>query len=189
MKPLALCLVLILVVSACETQSQQEGAHVHGVARLNIALDAPRQATIELEAPAESFYGFEYEPTSAADIQARDAALALLRTRIAELVVLPPDLGCNFDTLSVDVLEEDHADEAEHEAAEGQTAEHEAVEGEHREVHATYRLTCAADLAGTVARVALGDHFAGIEELEVVYLAADGQRSSHLEGGTGDFEF
>jgi Protein of unknown function (DUF2796) len=44
----------------------QHGAHVHGTATLNIAIEE-RTATVELITPAESIIGFEHQAKSAAD--------------------------------------------------------------------------------------------------------------------------
>jgi hypothetical protein len=49
-------------------KQHQHGAHVHGSAKLDIAVE-DRTATIEIESPAESIIGFEHKARTDADQQ------------------------------------------------------------------------------------------------------------------------
>lgn len=179
--------IFALLLAGCGGAVAPEGAHVHGVARLNVALDDARGGTVELIAPAESLYGFEHAATSDADRATQEAALATLRDEIGRLLVLDPALGCRFEAQEVDVVYEDHAHEdgeADAEHADGE----ESISGTHSEVHAAWALACDADLTDTTARAAFGDAFPGIEELVVTVLSDAGQTSLELAGGNGELD-
>ncbi len=182
------CLILTLGITACDTQTQSEDAHVHGHARLAIAVEGPTEAEIEFESPAQSLYGFEHEPSTAEEEAVQAEALASLDTEIAELLVVPEPLGCRFETLAVEVVEDEHEGEA-HEDDEYEGEEHEAgTSGEHREVHARYRLSCESPLDGSRLSADFGSRFEGIEELIVTILGDDGQRGLELEDGRGEID-
>jgi len=200
------CLILALGTSACDYQTQSDGAHVHGHARLAIAMEESGVAEIEFESPAQSLYGFEQEPSTAEEQDAQVEALEALDLGIAGLLVAPGELNCRFETLSVEVSEEEHEggdrhddadseeEEAGHESEDGASEDaaaedHESeTSGEHREIHARYRLTCDAPLAGETLKADFGSRFEGIEELIVTILGDAGQRSLELEAGRGEID-
>jgi hypothetical protein len=125
-----------------------EGAHEHGVARLNVVVEGTT-ATIEFISPAMGVYGFEYEPSTDDDRRRQAEGLETLRTRFAEMLVFDPGLGCTVEPIHVGMEGEahDHAasdahaddeehvhDPAHHEGEEyaGHEAEHaHEEEGEH----------------------------------------------------------
>jgi hypothetical protein len=59
-------------------EHRQHGAHVHGLAILNLALDG-QQIRIELHSPAANIVGFEHAPASAVHHAALDQAVARLQ--------------------------------------------------------------------------------------------------------------
>lgn len=80
-------------------------AHEHGAAKLNIATDG-KQLTINLEAPLDSFLGFERAPKNAAEKAKVDAAVAQLNAgdklfkieaaagcRLAKTTLMAPVIG------------------------------------------------------------------------------------------------
>lgn len=188
----ASAVLVLLALAGCSSQSASEGAHVHGLARLTIAIDDPRSATVELVAPAESIYGFEHAPSSDEDRAAQAGALEALERRAGDLLAFDAALACALEPLEVEVhgddqageaTDDDHADEAADEDHAG-----EAVSGTHREVRAAYALSCAGDLTGTTARASFGATFPGIETLEVIVLGPSGQSSHRLDHGDGEVD-
>ncbi len=204
------------LVAGCDTQTQSEGTHVHGTARLTIAIDNSMSAGVEFTAPAESIYGFEHEASTVEEIAARDSAISVLQTHFGELLVLPEALGCRIEDAIVDIelddadydddvdsddadregdgepdvdSDDEHADDdvdSDDEDADDQ--DNDTLSGEHAEVHATYLLICSGELAGARASVTIGEVFPGIEMLSVTVLSASGQQSATLEGGTGSVD-
>ena len=182
---LLLPLTPAMALVACDSQTHSEDAHVHGLARLTIAIDSDAEAQVVFESPSESIYGFEHEPRTPEEQAAQDDALATLETGFGDLLVLPEALGCTIASAEVSVEADDHGDHDEDGHDEdGHDDEHEG-EAVHTEVHATYALSCDAGLENAEAEVALGEAFAGIEELEVILLTAGGQTAERLEGGVG----
>lgn len=189
--------VLALVLSGCNMQTQSEGAHVHGSGKLNVAIETDATAVIEFEAPAESIYGFEHEAASEEEKQAQSQALDTLRRRFAEMLILPPALGCAIESTAADVVAEEHghegeAEEEDHHEDENGTGEsdhEEEVSGEHSEVHASYDVRCESSLRGARARVDLGTFFPDLHELTVTVLSDADQHSVQLEDARGELDF
>ena len=67
-------LLLLAALGIAATAAAREGAHSHGLVRLNVAIDA-KTLTVQLEAPLDSLLGFEHRPRTAAQKQASDALL------------------------------------------------------------------------------------------------------------------
>jgi hypothetical protein len=109
------------------------GAHVHGVARLDMALDG-RTLEFELDTPAMNIVGFEHPATTDAD----KMKLALARETLLKphgLFSIPEAAQCTVVKQSLESpLFGDKDDDDDHGAGE---AEH-----EHSEIHGHYQLTC-----------------------------------------------
>lgn len=173
-----------------------EGAHEHGVARLNVVVESTT-ATVEFISPAMGVYGFEYEPTSDEDRRRQAAGLETLRTRFAEMLVFDPGLGCTVEPVHVGMEgeahehgedhehdpshhhgedyagheaehahDEEHAHEDEHAHDDTQGHDEHGHEG-HAEVHAEFRVTCSGPLSGTRLTLNVGQILPGIEQIDV----------------------
>jgi hypothetical protein len=64
-------LLLVALGVSCSALAK-EGAHVHGLVKLDVAVDA-KTLTVQLEAPLDSLVGFEHRPRTAAQKQAAEA--------------------------------------------------------------------------------------------------------------------
>jgi hypothetical protein len=84
-----LLLCLVLPASAPVLAAH---AHVHGQARLDVAVDG-RQLSLHLDSPLESLLGFEHPPYNAAQVQAAREMVARLRDA-QNLFVATPAAGC-----------------------------------------------------------------------------------------------
>ncbi len=183
-------IVLLATLAACEPghHHHQEGAHVHGVVRLNLAIDGEKNLGVELHAPAESIYGFEHTAKSEADKQKQSAAMNQLKNDFASLIGL--GANCRVVSSEVEVHSGDHDD---HDDNHGHDDEHKhdddhahddgAVSGEHSEVHAAYVYECESAIAGTELRPTLHAAFAGIESIQIQILGDDRQDSSVITRG------
>ena len=150
----------------------QEGAHVHGAATFNLAVDGDHKFGIELRAPAQSIYGFEHEATSEADRATRDAALAKLsQAGFAELIGLDAGAGCRVLSHEVE----------EHSAGDGHDHDHEDEHAAgHREIHLSIVYECEQSLAGRELRPQLFQAFAPLETLQVQIITDRAQRSQTI---------
>ena len=175
-------LVVLLVAiffSACDTHHHYEGAHQHGVVTVFIAVDGPSDLTVDVRGPAESFYGFEHEPTNPEEQAAQDAALTKLRDQFTELFIFPSASRCQVSQHEV-VVERPAADEHDHENETPE--EHAEHDGEHQEVHGIYAVQCQGTVEGETLAIALTEHFTGIETVNVQLLGNREQRGFEFDG-------
>lgn len=83
----------LLLGGACAAQAAGQ-AHVHGAARLDIAVEATR-LTLQMESPLDSLLGFERAPRT--DAERRQAAALVARLKAADtLFKIDPAAGCTL---------------------------------------------------------------------------------------------
>ena len=162
------------------------GAHEHGAARLNAALDGKR-LELELISPGMNLLGFEHAPASAED----EAKVARARSQLEQpqaLFGLPAAAGCNVSEqeFTGKLLGSAHAgyqrqDDHEHEHKPKHDHDHGHQASEHSDIEAHYRFDCsnpnalqALDLKG------LFETFPGTEKIQVQLIGPNGQQGSEL---------
>lgn len=141
------------------------GAHQHGVAKLEVAVDGNSLA-IHLESPLANLVGFEHVP--AKDREKRLAWNLLEALRQGDGFFLPTvAAGCKLAEARVvaPVLE-------------GQ-----AGEGQHADLDADWRYTCSQPARLTGMKVGLFAKYPGIKRLEAVVVTGQGQKAFRLTGG------
>jgi hypothetical protein len=144
----------------------QHGAHVHGTAKLNIAVEE-RTATVEFESPAESIIGFEHKAKTAADQQKQTQALDLFKTKIDSMVIFEPALGCRLSPTNLDVIQQDQ---------------------EHSEVHGVFAVSCDRPLAGSKIRFGFTKAFPALQSVNVQVVAATQQIGATIQQDRGQVE-
>jgi hypothetical protein len=157
----------LFVASLLGAQQRGHKAHEHGHAKLNIAFETTTGApvgAIELESPADSILGFEHVAKTPADKARQEKALALLKARFGEMVVLPA--GCKMTPAKVEVH----------------------VEGQHAEVHAEFTAKCAGPIAGKTISFGFAKVFPKIEEVEVQMIAGTQQAKLEVEKDKGTLQ-
>lgn len=155
------------------------GAHEHGVASLNVALDG-QTLEIQLESPAMNLVGFEHEAKSDAD----KAKVASARKHLEQpqaLFALPIEAKC---ALQESELESPLLGDAEH-------AEHEhGDEHGHSDIDASYHFTCAnAEALKTLELGSFFGTFPGTEKLEVQLIGPSGQQGAELTPSNSRLSF
>lgn len=160
------------------------GAHVHGVASLNIAIEG-EALEIALDSPAMNLVGFEHTAASAEDKAKVQNAREQLQQGNA-LFGLPAEAKCELKDVRMEsaLFEEGeahahgehmHGDEHSHGDAEGH-ADH-----DHSDIEAEYSFTCAN--AGTMTSVDLSGffkQFPATEKVNVQAIGANGQKGETL---------
>lgn len=146
------------------------GAHEHGVASLNVALDG-QTLEIQLQSPAMNLVGFEHEAKSDAD-KAKVAAARQHLEQPQALFALPIEAKCALQDSELDSpLFGGHAHE-EHEHAD---------EHGHSDIDASYRFACAnAEALQTLELGSFFGTFPGTEKLEVQLIGPSGQQGAEL---------
>ncbi|MGK9055679.1 DUF2796 domain-containing protein [Neorhizobium petrolearium] len=167
---------LLIVVSAvhAEEEHRELGPHVHGHGTLAIVIE-DNNLQMELSAPGMDIVGFEYEPETARERKAVEAALADLKEPL-KLIALPDPAGCTVTSADTSIAVKDHED---HDAAAGaeKTAETDEEEGRHTEFRASYALSCADTASITSIYFPFFNRFSGSERLAVTAITANGQSS------------
>ena len=128
-----------LLMAAGQAQAENLNAHEHGVMNLMLAQDG-HEVTVELEAAADSFLGFEYQPVTEQEQQAL-ADLVQLLNQPQRLISLAA--GCRLTDVDQELpfapahkhehkSEHDHESEHEHESEHNHESEHHHDEHEEK---------------------------------------------------------
>ncbi|MDB6144962.1 MAG: hypothetical protein JWP80_4006 [Pseudomonas sp.] len=170
--PFAL-LPLAAAHAAGEIEHGSLGAHEHGVARLDIALDG-KSLEFELDSPSMNIVGFEHDASTDAD-KAKVAEARELLLKSQALFNLPLAAKCAVSTQKLasplfgDKMEAD--DDHDEDAKEAVGEEH-----HHSEVHAHYVFVC--DSPSALKGLDLGQifkTFPGTHKIQVQLIAPSGQ--------------
>lgn len=166
--------LLILLAGAYTPAGHAADAHVHGAARLDVAVDGP-VLMLTLASPLDNFTGFEHAPVDAAQRAALQDMLDRLRD--AEVVFLPaPAAGCAPETIEIDMpfpvegAAETHAhDHHDHGHDHG-----------HAELTAHYGYRCAHPDRLDTLEVRLFKAFPRLERLDAQIAGPRGQAAGRL---------
>ena len=180
-------------------------AHVHGASMLNIAIDGPLLA-LEFEAPGMDLVGFEHAPTTDAQHQRIEDAMAALNAP-ETLFGLPNTAQCARTQTTVHGPEhkaehteakghehgKSHAHEAEHTEAKGHqhgtphghdTKHTETQADTHSEFHAVYQWSCKEMGALKMLTPTLFTRFPGMQTITVEYATPNGQGTLEVTATT-----
>jgi TusA-related sulfurtransferase len=156
--------------------NEHHGAHVHGIARLNIALEE-KTLFIEFISPAANITGFEYTPQIREDRNIVKKAIEQLKNG-EKLFVLSKNAGAALSQSNVDAQQAADTGEDHH----GQDMEESNDEKEghsHHEHHsdfkAVYRFLCKKPEKLKSIDVMLFGLFKGIEKIQAQVLTPAGQ--------------
>ena len=142
-------------------------AHVHGVARLDIAIEATR-LSVQLEMPLENLLGFERAPRTDAERRQADAVIARLRAAGA-MFVIDPAARCKPATV-----------ELESAALKLGSPEPKATQAGHADVDGSFEFACVDATKAAYIDVGLFE-FARLQRLEVQVAAPRGQFKRELK--------
>jgi len=144
------------------------GAHEHGVARLNAALEDDT-LEIELESPAMNLVGFEHAATSAAD-KAKVASARKSLEQPLTLLQLPAAAQCKVS--EVELESPLFGDKPDTKAEKAEEHDH-----EHSEIHAHYHFTCAQPAAlKHLDLTQLFKTFPATQKIQVQLISPNGQQ-------------
>lgn len=131
-------LLSLLLTSQVAYAKKNLDSHEHGYVELSIAYDK-NIAEIELETPADSFFGFEHAPKNDKERAIVENAKKTWSNLLTDLVVFPKELNCQTSE-----IEFKHSVETK-----TKHDKHDKHDSDHSEVEASAKVTCAKDLAGT----------------------------------------
>ena len=168
-----------LVVAVAAQVAQAAQPHEHGVARLDVAVDAGR-VSIELDTPLDNLLGFERAPRTDAE---RDKATALVaRLRAADaLFRIDAAAGCTL--LKVDLrsaalqLSIAAASAAASPAASPVAS---PAASEHSDLNAVFEFRCKNGTRAGFVEVGLFDAFTALKRIELQVVTPRGQLKATL---------
>ena len=162
---------LITIPVSLLAGTQNHKAHVHGIGKIDIAIESPIKANVLLDFPGDSIFGFEHQAVSAKDKKTKEDAFQKLFTQTSSIVRFDPALGCRFKVNKVEIEEESPE---EHQEAGG------AQHGEHTDVNASYEVTCANPMIGSQIKIPIMTIFPKIKKVAVQILKESGQTQSEV---------
>ena len=163
-----------------DEQHDSLGAHEHGVAQLDVALEG-RHLELELHSPALNLLGFEHAPRGSAEWARVEAVRAVLE-QPGSLFGLAAAAQCTVTRQAVNSPMFSAADgDSDHLAlhdeepdAAGQTAE------QHSEFHALYQLQCTRPGAVRLDLSSLFRRYPGMRSIQVQLIGPKGQHARTL---------
>lgn len=161
MRPLALTLSLLLLLSS--PLAQAAGAHVHGEAELEVAIDAS-QLVIRLQSPLDSLVGFEHAPRNERERALLQKAADTLRDGTS-LFGLPTEAGCSLQDANVELP--------------GAAADHASADG-HRSAAAQWTFACKQHERLHRIELRLFQPFPRLKTLHVQWVGPAGQGGAKL---------
>lgn len=188
-RPFALaCLSAAVFIPAFAAENP--GAHVHGQASMQVAIEGERIDVI-FETPAANLVGFEYKPTTGAERKAMEEARQWLESTP---LINTADSACRVAQASVTSSHDDHQDHDNHGVQEEEHHDHHGEHtGEHNEHHqqtdeshsefeVSQLLDCDATSGQNLVTPVL-TKYPAITGLSVDWVNEDGQGNTRLEAG------
>lgn len=165
-------LVGCLMAPLIAAQEHAHHAHVHGVAKLEVAVEGAH-IDLRLESPLEALLGFERAPR---DDKERAAVVRMHQAlkQADKLFVPTAAAGCKLVSVRVEapVLEAGHKEH-------GHKGKHDEHDG-HGDLDADFRFTCARPGKLTGMEVRLADTFPGMRRVDAQVVSAKGQSATRL---------
>lgn len=167
MKKMSLVLSALLLSSvamADHHHGKGVGAHEHGAIKLGMAVEG-KTIELDLDGPAESFFGFEYTPSTAKEKKAfNDAQSLWTKDLLTKLFVLDKKLGCTSSEVTFkQIIDEEETKEAQAKLKKGEKKE----SGIHSDVEAKAKIICTQDLKGQTVVVSLKKNYPHIKKLSI----------------------
>ncbi|PID64357.1 MAG: hypothetical protein CR977_03960 [Gammaproteobacteria bacterium] len=196
-----LCLLAAMVALQAQahddSQPQQTdhanhiGAHVHGEANLNIALEN-NELVLMLKSPAVNIIGFEHEPGTEEQKAQSEKALAMLKATDKWLSIKGGN--CHLHAADIDWGKNSHHnhkeaeyEHAHHDGGESKDEHSEHQDGEHHhgahsDVRATFAFECKKATELESLKIAFFDKFPQMEKVHIQWIVGDKQGSQTLTG-------
>lgn len=184
--------VLPAAAAVADDDHREHGAHVHGMAGLNLAIEG-HEVVAELISPAMNLVGFEHPPRDAEERETVRRAVAALEDA-GNRLILPAPAACRLESVRVESALLEGAGDDEHAAHEETGHDHEEHDDhqddhqdDHGDAHAEFEVRYAfhCDAPGEISHieVALFEAFPGMEKIALQVLTEAGQTGGELAPG------
>ena len=164
------------LITAAQAETQNHKAHVHGTAKLILALETETTGTIDLDCAADSIIGFEYEAKTKKDQDTRDQAFQKLRDHAVSVVNFDPSLGCEIVATKAEMEKEEGK-----ESVADKTAASEKAHGQHSDVNASFNVKCKRPLSGSKVEIGLIALFPKLKTVSFQVLSSSSQTESTVK--------
>lgn len=173
-----------LVAITVSAESGHHGAHVHGVAELQLALEN-QDLEISFTSPAMSVLGFEHKATNAA----QRAAVGEARNRLRDAASLFKFTGttCELHSTTIDIPSATESESGHHSKHE-QHASHKE-ESSHSDVNAHYEFECADGERLKSLRIGGTELPFGLEKINAMWVMASTQGAAILTAKKQSIQF
>jgi len=166
-----LALSALLAASPCIGRAQAQHAHVHGLLRLDIAIEGP-SVVIEMDSPLDNIVGFERAPKTDAEKKTADDAIAQLRAA-DHLFRIDPASNCKLGPVKLNS------------AALGLAkSDADTTEG-HADLDGSFAFNCTNAPTAKFIDVALFDAFKGVRQIDVQIVSPQGEFKRTLKRPNG----
>jgi hypothetical protein len=154
--------MFLILSNSAFASKRHHHAHVHGEAKLNIALESANKGSVEFVSPAEGVFGFEHTAKSEREKKKVQESLALL-SKPETFIIFDSKGECTWGTPHV---------------------EQESGDGGHSDVKAHYSFDCKNSLEGSELKIDFSK-FSRIKKLEIVVLKDEAQSRVELKKAKG----
>jgi hypothetical protein len=162
------CALIVLVAAGSSIAPARAAghAHVHGIARLDVAVE-PTRIVLQLSSPLDNLLGFERAPRT--DDERKQAAVVVDRLRKPDLFQADPAGGCTLKSVSLSsaALKLGNPDQAEEEAG-------------HADIDGTFELACRDASAAKFIDIGLFQ-FARMQRVEIQVVTPRAQFKRDLQ--------
>ncbi len=176
-----------IAVAQAHEEGREHGAHAHGIARLDIAVE---NGTVQLDlaSPASNLIGFEHAPVDSKESAILEQAVANLKQG-NKLMAFTPAAQCTQKKVLVKSglldhageMDDDHDHDAEEEHHHEDEAEHEDNADEHADIMAFWEFSCAhAEALHEIDFKGLFQRFPGTRQLRIQAALPGGQTAVEL---------
>lgn len=172
---------LCTAVTGAEKEHREHDAHEHGHGSLDVVADGD-ELVIELRIPAVNVVGFEHEPSTDAQTQAVEAAVADFER--AETLFTPSAAAkCRVEAIDIEFAGMQHHDGENHADHDDETEKEKHDEETHSELHAVYHFHCEAPDRLERLKVRVFDYLDAAEELSARVVTPSVQSATELRPG------
>lgn len=177
------CLIALFSLTAI---AQQHAAHVHGTAKLDVAIDG-NTVTLLLDSPMDSLAGFEHRASSAKDQATLNTLQAALQDA-GTLFVFSQDANCTVQSATVaSPLFTETGDDHAHETHDQHGHDH--GDATHSDLDGEFVFQCASPDKLEALTVNLFDIAANLHDLDVSLAGPRGQKAVDLSAAARTLRF